>query len=251
MAEAIKEAGEEKGQVWKRPQMDKTLPGTEVKRPTGARARDGVVSEGEALVERSGMVAGSREQFQQIVPPPIVQDHQPEMLMDIYGESVGSKEQAPMQENALPAVQLPGNSRISSGSPSRGGTLAIPSDWHKPGIGCAQHFIQKLPDPQHQIRLEAIMENDGVNEEVAFLTFVVAAFETRDLNPMAFIEDAMALAGTQRVYGRSQVKECPICHLDFVPDRGGQVFCCNADGARAQGLAPTVDHSPKCKAIGR
>ena len=118
---------------------------------------------------------------------------------------------------------------------------------HKEGQACGQHFVKLLTEGAHINHIEVLME-DGMSEEAAVLSLLKAILDSAIWQTARYYVEESELAA-QLGTGATGDKHCQYCRQLFTPVRGGQKYCCNACGHRADGLQPTVEHEDVCSTL--
>jgi hypothetical protein len=108
----------------------------------------------------------------------------------------------------------------------------------------AKFFIEPLTEGQHLDHISVLRE-DGYGDGAIVLALLKAVLDSEVWRSARyFFEEADLVAKSN--FSFTKTRNCKQCNASFTPPRAGQLYCCNACGWRAQGMAPHVEHEDGC-----
>ena len=107
---------------------------------------------------------------------------------------------------------------------------------HPQGDACAQHFLAMITEGSHQDRIHGLVEEGNTAEQVMIALLKSALDSDTWHAARTFMEEAGG--DVQRGSGDVIRRPCLFCRCDFLPERAGQRYCCNACAYRAEGGVP-------------
>ena len=117
---------------------------------------------------------------------------------------------------------------------------------HEEGEPCGEYFIKLLSEEDHILFIQGL-KDEGLSGASIILALLKACLEQKDVRRTARFFGDESFDAVRASTGKPNLKECPICHEQFKPRRGGQMYCCNTCGAIASGVPVEVsEHDENC-----